>query len=245
MYVEETIAIEQLWKDVCTPGFRRSCTSVALTWQPGLADVSYGALTNRFTSAIWADPDVIPYALRVSVWGRWFICFLNAFELAYRPSFWYHNDMGYLFQLVPVVTLNDLVHFRLLTNRPVTWRWVLLLSAVDIALVAASMVVWGGCDRFVFVAFCPALVLFARFFTPVWLKSGLDDDGSSSLLHREPSVGLRSRPWCGRWEGAGSHVCPGVWRLSHHPIRTHGDVHDNRDEAGPPKQLIQARRLDA
>ena len=75
-----------------------------------------GPLTNRFTSAIWADPDVIPYALRVAVWGRWFICFLSAFELAYRPSFWCHNDMGYLLQLVSVVTLNDLVHFRLLTN---------------------------------------------------------------------------------------------------------------------------------
>ena len=36
-------------------------------------------------------------------------------------------------------TLNGLVHFRLLTNRPVTWRWILLLSAMDITLITASI----------------------------------------------------------------------------------------------------------
>ena len=30
-------------------------------------------LANRFTPAAWADPEVVPFAARVSVWGRWFI----------------------------------------------------------------------------------------------------------------------------------------------------------------------------
>ena len=128
-----------------------------------------GAITNRFSSPIWADPDIIPYAARVSVWGRWFVCLVNVFELAYRPGFWYPDQMEHLLVQVPLVTLNGLVHYRLLTNRPVTWRWMLALSAMDIALITASIVVWGGFDRFIFVAYYPALVLFALVFTSVRL----------------------------------------------------------------------------
>ena len=128
-----------------------------------------GAITNRFSSPVWADPDIIPYAARVSVWGRWFVCLINVFELAYRPGFWYPDQMEHLLVQVPLVALNGLVHFRLLTNRPVTWRWMLALSAMDIALITASIVVWGGFDRFIFVAYYPALVLFALVFTSVWL----------------------------------------------------------------------------
>ena len=46
-------------------------------------------MVNRFSPAIWADPDVVPYAARVSVWGRWFIALVSAFEIAYRPGFSY------------------------------------------------------------------------------------------------------------------------------------------------------------
>ena len=93
-----------------------------------------GALANRLSPAIGADPDVVPYAARVSVWGRWFIGLVSAFEIAYRPGFWYPDDWGFVLLLVALATLNGSVHFRLLTDRPVTWRLMLLLSAMDIAL---------------------------------------------------------------------------------------------------------------
>ena len=32
-----------------------------------------GAMANRFSPASRADPDVVPDAARVSVWGRWFV----------------------------------------------------------------------------------------------------------------------------------------------------------------------------
>ena len=28
------------------------------------------AMANRFSPDVWADPEVVPYAARVSVWGR-------------------------------------------------------------------------------------------------------------------------------------------------------------------------------
>ena len=114
--------------------------------------------------------DVVPYAARVSVWGRWFIALVSAFEIAYRPDLWYPDGWGYVLLLAPLATLNGLVHFRLLTNRPVTWRWMLLLSAMDIALAASSISVGPGFDSYVFVAYYPALALFAVVFTSLWLS---------------------------------------------------------------------------
>ena len=128
-----------------------------------------GAIANRFSPAIWADPDVVPYAARVSVWGRWFVWFVSAIEIAYRPGFWYPDGWGFVLLMVPLTTLNGLVHFRLLTNRPVTWRWILLLSAMDIALITASISIGPGFDSFVFVAYYPALALFVLVFTSLWL----------------------------------------------------------------------------
>ena len=129
-----------------------------------------GAIANRFSPAIWADPDVVPYAARVSVWGRWFIALVSVIEIAYRPGFWYPDGWGYVLLMVPLVSLNGLVHFRLLTNRPVTWRWMLLLSAMDIALATSSISVGPGFDSYVFVAYYPALALFAVVFTSLWLS---------------------------------------------------------------------------
>ena len=135
-----------------------------------LPKAEMGAIAKRFSSAIWADPDVVPYAARVSVWGRWFIALVSAFEIAYRPGFWYPGDVGFVLLMVPLVALNGLVHFRLLTNRTVTWRWMLLLGAMDIALATSSISVGPGFDSYVFVAYYPALALFAVVFTSLWLS---------------------------------------------------------------------------
>ena len=135
-----------------------------------LPKADMGAITKRFSPAIWADADVVPYAARVSVWGRWFVVLVGAFETAYRPGFWYPDDWGIVLLLVPLATLNGSVHFRLLTNRPVTWRWMLLLSAMDVGLATASITLGPGFDSFVFVAYYPAIALFAVVFTSLWLS---------------------------------------------------------------------------
>ncbi len=135
-----------------------------------LPKADLGAIAKQFSPAIWADPDVVPYAARVSVWGRWFIALVSAFEIAYRPGFWYPDGWGYVLLLAPLATFNGLVHFRLLTSRPVTWRWMLLLSAMDIALATSSISVGPGFDSYVFVAYYPALALFAVVFTSLWLS---------------------------------------------------------------------------
>ena len=129
-----------------------------------------GALAKRFPSTILSDPDVVWYAAGVSVWGRWFVWLVTVVQFVYRPGFWYYEGhFEYLFLLVPVVTLNGLVHYRLLTNRSVTWRWLLLLSAMDIALATVGIILQRGFEGFLFLAYYPALALFVVVFPSLWL----------------------------------------------------------------------------
>ena len=116
----------------------------------------------------WADPDVVPYVARVSVWGRWFIWLASVVQLAYRSPDWYHTDIEHLVLHVPLLTLNGLVHYRLLTKKPVTWRWMLLLSAMDIALIMACIMISGGFNSFIFLVLYLSLALFAAVFTSLW-----------------------------------------------------------------------------
>ncbi len=116
------------------------------------------------------DPDVVLYAVRVSVWGRWFICLVGVFLLAYRPGFWYPEDIAILAVPVLLGMLNGLVHYRLLTNRPVTWRWMLFLSATEMALITAGIVILGGFTSFIFLAYYPSLAVFAVVFSSHWLS---------------------------------------------------------------------------
>ena len=129
-----------------------------------------GAITKRFSSTILSDPDVVQYAAGVSVWGRWFVWLVTVFQFIYRPGFWYYEGhFEYLFLHVPLVTLNGLVHYRLLTNRSVTWRWLLLLSAMDLILATAGIILQRGFEGFLFLAYYPALALFVVVFPSMWL----------------------------------------------------------------------------
>ena len=129
-----------------------------------------GAITKRFSSTILSDQDVVQYAAGVSVWGRWFIWLVTVVQFAYRPGFWYYEGhTEYLFLLVPLATLNGLVHYQLLTNRSVTWRWLLLLSAMDMVLATVGIILQRGFEGFLFLAYYPALALFVVVFPSLWL----------------------------------------------------------------------------
>ena len=117
-----------------------------------------------------ADPDVVLHATWISVWGRWFIWLVGVFLLAYRPGFWYPEDIEYLALPVSVFMVNGLVHYRLLTNRSVTWRWMLFLSAIDVALITVGVVIGGGFTSFIFLAYYPALAAFAVVFSSLSLS---------------------------------------------------------------------------
>ena len=88
-----------------------------------------------------------------------------AVMLAYRPGLWYPEDIEYALLNVMLATLNGVFHYRLLTNRPVTWRWMVGLSAMDIALITANIAVSGRFDNYIFLTYYPALGAIAVIFT--------------------------------------------------------------------------------
>ena len=135
-----------------------------------LLNADMRAITDRFPSTIPHEPDVVRYAAWVSVWGRWLIWAVTLVQFVYRPGFWYYEGhTEYLLLLVPTVTLNGLVHHRLLTNRPVTWRWLLLLGAMDMVLITTGIILQRGFEGFLFLAYYPALALFVLVFPSLWL----------------------------------------------------------------------------
>ena len=119
----------------------------------------------RLQRFVRIEPDVARHAVRVTVWGRWFLLLVGVCHLAYPDGFDYPHDVEHAALLVPVAALNGLVHHRLLTNRPVSWGWMLALSAGDFALTTAHLLIHhGGFDNYVFLAYYPALGAFAVIF---------------------------------------------------------------------------------
>ena len=128
------------------------------------------AIGKGLQSLVGADPDVVYDAMRVTVWGRWFLLFVVLLLTLYRPG---HEGLTFpaphlllhlLMTLVPM-GFNGLAHFRLLTNRRVTWRWMLGLSAMDIALTTTYVASHHGFQDFAFLGYYPALGAFAMVFS--------------------------------------------------------------------------------
>ena len=112
------------------------------------------------------DPDGLRYGLRISVWVRWFLLIGWLLQLNYRPNF---ADPAYIpttLLAVSLLALNGYVHYRIETNRTVTRRWALVLSAMDAAMITAGIAISSsGFQNTFFVLYYPALAMFAVVFT--------------------------------------------------------------------------------
>ena len=112
------------------------------------------------------DPDDLRYNLRISVWVRWFLLIAWLLQFNYRPNF---ADPAYVpttLLAVSVLALNGYVHYRIRSNRTVTWRWALALSVMDGAMITAGIAISSsGFQNTFFVLYYPALAMFAVVFT--------------------------------------------------------------------------------
>ena len=128
------------------------------------------AVRRRTEPGILLDPDVVTFVARVSVWGRWSFWVFGVFLMAYDPVAWYPHNAEYLAVHVLLGLHNGLVHHRLLTKRPVTWRWMFSLCALDVAAITAGVVIFGGFGTLVFLSYYPAMAVFAVVFSSFWLS---------------------------------------------------------------------------
>ena len=112
------------------------------------------------------DTDDLRYRLRISVWVRWFLLIAWLAQFNYRPDFAHPAYAPTMALAVLLLALNGYLHYRLWSGRPTTWRWALLLSAMDALTVTAGIVI--SSSRFqntFFVLYYPVLATFAVVFT--------------------------------------------------------------------------------
>ena len=135
-----------------------------------MTKAAFGKIQARVLQMFWLDPGEALYAANVTVWIRWLFWVGAVVELAYRPTYTHAKYIPFMLMHLPLVALNGYVHYRLFSRRRVTWHHLLVLSAMDIALITASVVVDGGFDTFLFLPYYPALAAFAAVFTSAVLN---------------------------------------------------------------------------
>ena len=111
-------------------------------------------------------PDELRYPATISLWLRWFICAVCAFQLVYRPVFNAFTYTGYILCFIVLVAFNGYIHYRLRSGRIVTLNWMLAISATDMILITVAMVTGGEFNHYFFyLLYYPALAWFAVFFS--------------------------------------------------------------------------------
>ena len=118
-------------------------------------------MRERIRQAVRADPEDARYAATISVWVRWLIGAASLGLILYRPLSGYSTYIPFLLPLALVVALNGCLHYRLITRRLVTWTWVLAVSAMDVIVITAAVSLAGGFRPSLFLAYYPALAMFA------------------------------------------------------------------------------------
>ena len=107
------------------------------------------------------EPGELRRVARVYVWGRWFVLSiatfawlypLNVGEVVYAPN---------VALAMLLLATNGYLHYRLATERTVSWRWMLALSALDLAMLSGGVAAHRGFESPFFVGYYPSLALFA------------------------------------------------------------------------------------
>ena len=115
------------------------------------------------------DSDHPRYSLRISVWVRWFLVLAWLAQHQYRVNL----DEAYVVHTLvslSLLALNGYVHYRIETNRKVTWHWALALSTMDAVMLTAGLWITGGFANTFFVLYYAVLAMFAVVFTSFTLS---------------------------------------------------------------------------
>ena len=110
----------------------------------------------------------LKYAATVSVRAHWFVVAVLLFELVYRPDYGVAKYAAYGLLLGTLIGLNGYIHYLLRANRPVAWRWVSALFALDVFLLSAALTISNGFSHhyfhlFYYGALAGSAVIFTSF----------------------------------------------------------------------------------
>ena len=113
----------------------------------------------------WVSLDDLLYGARVAVWVRWVVLLAWFAQMNYRVDLADPNYVPNSLFATATLALNGYVHYRILTGRTVTWRWMLALSVMDVTMLTAGIAVSSSFQNSFFVLYYPALAMFAVVFT--------------------------------------------------------------------------------
>ena len=116
------------------------------------------------------EPNDLRYSLRIAVWVRWFLVIAWLAQHNYRVSFEHPVYVAHTLLAVSLLALNAYVHYRIETGRPVTWRWALALSSLDMVMLTGGLAISGGFANTFFVLYYAILAMFAVVFTSLRLS---------------------------------------------------------------------------
>ena len=108
--------------------------------------------------------DDLRYSLRIAVWVRWFVAIAWLVQHNYRPDFDSGVYVPNMLLVLSLLAFNGYVHYRIHTNRALTWHWAAALSAMDVSAVTAGLAISGGFNNGFFVLYYPAIATFAVVF---------------------------------------------------------------------------------
>ena len=114
------------------------------------------------------DPEGLRYVATISVRAHWFVIVVLFFELVYRPYMYFGvaRYAPYPLLLMVLIGFNGYIHYRLLSHRPITWRWLVALYALDVFLISAVEALSDGFSHsFHHLFYYPALAGLAVLFT--------------------------------------------------------------------------------
>ena len=115
------------------------------------------------------EPGELRRVAKVYIWARWFVLSLATFAWLYPPD---AADAGYPPSIALAALLfatNGYLHYRLATEGTVSWRWMLGLNALDVAMLSAGVVAHDGFKSPFLVGYYPFLAMFAVVFGSVRL----------------------------------------------------------------------------
>ena len=119
------------------------------------------------------DLDGLRHVATMSVRGHWFIIAVLLFELVYRPYLYFGVDRyaTYALPILVLIGFNGYINYRLLSNRRITWHWILALYALDIFLISVVAALNTGFSHtYLYLFYFPALAGMAMLFTSFWLN---------------------------------------------------------------------------
>ena len=108
------------------------------------------------------DPDGLRQVATVTVWIHWFAAAFIFFQMVYRPGYGLEVGIQYSVALSLLLAFNGYTHYQLATHKTMTWRWILGLVSVFVALVSVSVVIGGGFSHYyLHLLYYPALAGYA------------------------------------------------------------------------------------